>query len=710
MQDDGSCVISGCTDSRHPAFDPDATYNAGTCVVFLGCTNSRAAYYRAAANVDDGSCVFPGCTDSLAIDYSPAATIPTACTPTIRGCTDPAASNFRSRANRDDGSCVRSGCTDPLASNYDAAASFDDSTCTIYYHGCTDPLALNFRSIATVDDGSCVTAYPPSPPPSPPTSPPSAPCPASFAFTLLWQGGGLFQARVRPSPWLPAQALSLSFPSCLACRLLGVTKGDALLLGDGDAATSFIVLGSGAISDSFEILISGVSESPPTEALIRCSWSPPSPPPLAPPPTPPPSSPPISASFDAHLTWRGAVVNASEVNAAASSLASNLPGEVTISTVEVRRVDQLTLTSPLEWNASQLAALIAAVEHLACDVGRPACIIASTERELSGAARRLQSAGIAMTNELWVSNALTANEEIAPAINATSLGLVGTGVNLTLATSTVSTVVMLIEGSVTQALLAAIASEAARAAAEFTTTFTPVRTPPMLPPPLPPSPPQPPQPPHPPAPPPPSEPPQQPPPPPHSPPPPAGCTIPSASNFDPVAQTNDGSCTWSVFGCANSLALNFAPDVTQHVPSDCRFPPAPVKGCMAPTATSYDPAATVHVGALCIFAVEGCTDSMAVTFAPDATVSVPVACAYGESPKGCMAPSALNFDSVASVDDSSCRLAVRGCTTASAINFAADAVEDDGSCIATHLGCRAPLAWNYDPSATVSESSPTGLP
>ena len=36
-----------------------------------------------------------------------------------------------------------------------------------------------------------------------------------------------------------------------------------------------------------------------------------------------------------------------------------------------------------------------------------------------------------------------------------------------------------------------------------------------------------------------------------------GCTDPNASNFDPLANTDDGSCTYP--GCTDSLATNFDP-------------------------------------------------------------------------------------------------------------------------------------------------------
>ncbi len=46
------------------------------------------------------------------------------------------------------------GCTDPLAINYDEAAGIDDGSCE-FLEGCTDPIAINYDEAAGIDNDSC---------------------------------------------------------------------------------------------------------------------------------------------------------------------------------------------------------------------------------------------------------------------------------------------------------------------------------------------------------------------------------------------------------------------------------------------------------------------------------------------------------------------------------------------------------------------------
>ena len=155
--DDGSCIIGGCTDATSTGFNPQATYEDGSCPpIILGCTNSAASNYRHLANADDASCRYAGCMFSTANNYDPNAQIPGACDSVgPHGCTDPAAINYYPDAQQDDGSCVIAGCTDPSRSNYNPRASFNDGMCAPVFPGCTNPSRPNYHVRYTVDDGSC---------------------------------------------------------------------------------------------------------------------------------------------------------------------------------------------------------------------------------------------------------------------------------------------------------------------------------------------------------------------------------------------------------------------------------------------------------------------------------------------------------------------------------------------------------------------------
>ena len=125
-----------------------------------------------------------------------------------------------------------------------------------------------------------------------------------------------------------------------------------------------------------------------------------------------------------------------------------------------------------------------------------------------------------------------------------------------------------------------------------------------------------------------------------------------ANNYNSLANVDDGSCTYDVYGCTDS------------------------------TATNYDPLANVDDGS-CITAINGCTDS-----------------------------TAFNYDPLANVDDGSCYPVILGCTNPLAINFIPlipdvliDVNTDDGSCQLPSVGCTDPLACNYNNQANTDDGT-----
>ena len=73
--------------------------------------------------------------------------------------------------------------------------------------------------------------------------------------------------------------------------------------------------------------------------------------------------------------------------------------------------------------------------------------------------------------------------------------------------------------------------------------------------------------------------------------------------------------------------------------------------------------------------------------------------------QGCTDPTAINYDSSANVDDSSCISTVLGCTDSTQFNYNPNANVDDGSCIPITYGCTDANAFNYDAAANTNDGS-----
>ncbi len=161
-----------------------------------------------------------------------------------------------------------------------------------------------------------------------------------------------------------------------------------------------------------------------------------------------------------------------------------------------------------------------------------------------------------------------------------------------------------------------------------------------------------------------------------------GCTDPTADNYDPDAENDDGSCEF--WGCMDRDATNFDPTANVPVNDYCIYTPGAFPGCTDILATNHDPNATVDDGS-CLYGVFGCMDTTATNYNSSAVYS-DGSCEYDGGPittLGCMDSGALNFNPSANVDDGSCDFPdplVYGCTDVSASNFNPSANEDNGSC------------------------------
>ncbi len=168
--DDGSCMSTPICNTDICAGDTEIIDPADPCacivdvVQVLGCTDPSSDNYDPAANCDDGSCdcIPDGCTDPAACNYDPAATCDDGSCMSAPICnTDICAGDTEIIDPADPCSCIVDevqvlGCTNPNASNYDPAANCDDGSCDCVPDGCTDPMACNYDPNATCDDGSCL--------------------------------------------------------------------------------------------------------------------------------------------------------------------------------------------------------------------------------------------------------------------------------------------------------------------------------------------------------------------------------------------------------------------------------------------------------------------------------------------------------------------------------------------------------------------------
>ncbi len=123
-----------------------------------------------------------------------------------------------------------------------------------------------------------------------------------------------------------------------------------------------------------------------------------------------------------------------------------------------------------------------------------------------------------------------------------------------------------------------------------------------------------------------------------------GCTNPVATNYNPEANVNDGSCV--VIGCMNSEADNFNPEATIEEQNSCI-----IYGCTNSTAENYNDDATIENGTCIIY---GCTLSPYSNYNPEATDD-DGSCNMGSTEVyGCTDQSALNYNSQATIDNGAC--------------------------------------------------------
>ena len=113
-----------------------------------------------------------------------------------------------------------------------------------------------------------------------------------------------------------------------------------------------------------------------------------------------------------------------------------------------------------------------------------------------------------------------------------------------------------------------------------------------------------------------------------------GCMDPNACNYDPLFTISDNSCIMPS-GCSDNLYVEYDSNVTcDDNTNDCVT--LIVNGCTDPNANNYDTSANTDDGS-CAYTIPGCTNTLANNYNPNATVD-DGSCTYNAGTAGCMDP------------------------------------------------------------------------
>ena len=181
-----------------------------------------------------------------------------------------------------------------------------------------------------------------------------------------------------------------------------------------------------------------------------------------------------------------------------------------------------------------------------------------------------------------------------------------------------------------------------------------------------------------------------------------GCTDPSACNYDSAANCNDGSCILES-ACDADVCTNGGIYTWDFATCECALVTVTVVGCTDPTATNYDLIANCNDG--CIYNNPGCLDPCAPNY--DSTADMDDGSCEGYD-MTCNTDCTLGDLSEWDADSCECVtvVIVFGCTTdENACNYDPMANCSSECDFTSCVGCTDPSACNYNPSATIDNGT-----
>ena len=182
-----------------------------------------------------------------------------------------------------------------------------------------------------------------------------------------------------------------------------------------------------------------------------------------------------------------------------------------------------------------------------------------------------------------------------------------------------------------------------------------------------------------------------------------GCTNPTANNYNPLANVDDGTCDFQVFceGIETTVVLEttaFASEISwellnanSEIVSEGAQPYSDNSIytntlCLnieeSYTVKLYDEYGDGWMGASLSFSIlcDGASFTLLSTTLSDSFELTDALFTSCTLVYGCTNETATNFDPLANVDDGSCVLPIFGCTDSNAVNYNSQAEIDDGSC------------------------------